>query len=243
MNNKCIRVGMVNYLNTLPLQYGLKLLHEQGIIELQLNYPALIAQALKQGTIDIGLVPIVTKKALPSSQLIGGYGIASNGPVASVGLYSQVPINKVENILLDYQSNTSIQLVQWLMKHHWQLPVNYLPAGTNYIDEINGNTAGVIIGDRAMQHKSKFAYEYDLATYWRQHTGKPFVFAAWLSNMPLSNSFIHEFDTANGIGLQHLPEIVANTAWPYYDLYTYYTSNIQYKLTREHYDAIGLFLG
>ncbi|HVK48226.1 MAG TPA: MqnA/MqnD/SBP family protein, partial [Pseudobacter sp.] len=55
---KKIKVGIVNYLNTKPLLYGIE--HSQVINEIEAvpEYPANIARMLLDDSIDMGLVPV-----------------------------------------------------------------------------------------------------------------------------------------------------------------------------------------
>src|SRR5690606_16024241 len=111
---------------------------------------------------------------IPGAEIISRYGIGADGPVASVAIYSQVPLEEVEQVYLDYQSRTSVKLAQLLIRDYWKLAPRWLAAPENYIGRITGNTAGVIIGDRALQNTPRFPYVYDLSEYWKKHTGMPF---------------------------------------------------------------------
>src|SRR5690606_6952350 len=105
-----------------------------------------------------------------------------------------------------------------------------------------GKTAAVIIGDRALQQRPHFKYIYDLATAWKQHTGLPFVFAAWISLKKLDENFIRQFNHANAYGLDRLHEIATKNEVPYYDLNTCLQKNIQYTMTEDMKKGLPLFL-
>ncbi|HEY0679363.1 MAG TPA: MqnA/MqnD/SBP family protein, partial [Chitinophagaceae bacterium] len=81
---KNIRVGVVNYLNTKPLLYGLQ--HSPLINDIVLvqDNPARIAQQLEEDQIDIGLVPVAVIPKLPGARVVSNYCISCDGPVASV---------------------------------------------------------------------------------------------------------------------------------------------------------------
>jgi chorismate dehydratase len=242
MENKCIKVGIVNYKNTLPLLYGLEQFANQGWITIHKDYPAKIAQALKEGLVDIGLIPVAAIPKINGAQIIGNYGIAANDQVASVCLFSHVPIKNITHVYLDYQSNTSVQLVKILFKEYWQQSVEYLSATDQFISKINGTIAGVIIGDRAFEQLDNFEYVYDLSACWKLLTGLPFVFAVWVANTPITEDFITQFDNYNSLGLQHIEDIVAQNHYTTYDLKKYFTVNIDYNIDMEKRKAIDLFL-
>ena len=150
-------------------------------IDLVKSYPAQIAQDLLDGNIDIGLIPVAIIPLLSNPQIVSKYVIGTEGEVASVALFSQVPMDQIERVYLDYQSRTSVQLAKLLLKKYWNKEVEFLIATEGYINEITGTTAGVIIGDRALTSLSSFEHIYDLGLAWKQHTGLPFVFAAWVA--------------------------------------------------------------
>lgn len=211
-------------------------------MELLLDYPANLAQSLQKGDIDMALMPVAAMPGIPGARIVSDYGIAADGNVASVCIFSQVPMEEIETVYLDYQSRTSVRLAQLLLEQYWKKTVVFKPAPENYIEYINGTTAGVIIGDRALKQLSNFEYVYDLATEWKAFTGLPFVFAAWIANKDLPQDFLDAFNNANAEGLKHIDEVVAENPFPYYDLHTYYTKNIHYLLTEEKKAGLNKFL-
>jgi chorismate dehydratase len=106
-------------------------------------------------------------------------------------LFSEVPVNEIERVYLDYQSRSSVALLKWLMKEYWNIHPEMIDAtDDNYRKKIQGTTAGLVIGDRAFEQRKISTFIYDLASEWRSITGLPFVFAAWISKRPLDGSFI-----------------------------------------------------
>jgi len=226
-----IRVGIVSYLNTRPLIYGLQRLPIKDEIELIEAYPASLAEKLKTGAIDLGLVPVAVIPQLPEYYINGHYCIGAVGDVASVALFSEQPIDQIKKIRLDYQSRSSVNLLKWLVKHYWKIEVAFIDAkDESYINDIKGDTAAVIIGDRALAQRPNFKYIYDLAGEWKMATGLPFVFAAWVSTQKLPGDFILKFDEANAYGLQHIDEIAAEHDNGIYDLKKYFSVNLSYEL-------------
>ena len=192
--DKTIRVGAVSYLNTKPLMYAFK--HGLKIegMEIVEAYPAKIAAMLLNDEIDVGLVPVAIIPKLKEHFIISDYCIGAVQEVASVCLFSEVPLEQVEKVILDYQSRTSVALARVLIENYWKLPVIFEEAGVNFRDEIKGTTAAVVIGDRAFEQRKISAYKYDLAKAWIDFTALPFVFAAWVANKKLPESFISEFN-------------------------------------------------
>lgn len=233
----------MNYLNTKPLLYGVKKQEFITRIELTETYPARVAQMVLEGSADVGLIPVAVIRRLPEHFIITDYCIGCDGRVASVCIFSEVPIEQVEQIYLDYQSRTSVMLAQLLMREHWKLDVKFVAAeNEDYRNQIKGTTAGLVIGDRALEQRAGTPYIYDLGTAWKEFTGLPFVFAAWVSNKKLPDEFVDAFNTANASGFSNLSTVVMEQHYPHYDLEEYYTRNISYELNEEKRAGIQRFL-
>lgn len=213
-------------------------------IELVKAYPAKIAQDLIDGSIDMGLVPVAAIPLLKEAHLVSNYCIGAEGDVASVCIFSQVPMEQIEKVYLDYQSRTSVQLARILLKEFWKKEVEFIKAEEGYINQIEGFTAGVIIGDRALAARSQFSFIYDLAGAWIQFKEKPFVFATWIANKPMPALFMEAFDKANEYGLTHLQEVLDTIplSEQVYDLRKYYTENISYDFNAAKKEGLKLFL-
>jgi chorismate dehydratase len=241
LGNK-IRLGAVSYLNTKPLIYGFEqgMMHEQ--VELTVDYPARVAEMLKNGAIDAGLVPVAALPKLPGYHIVSDYCIGCNGAVASVGLFSEVPVNEIETVLLDYQSRTSVALLKMLLKEFWNIQPELAQAYPGYEHDITGTTAGLVIGDRAFGQKGRSALMYDLGTAWKEMTGLPFVFAVWASRQAVAPKFEKEFNACIEKGFSHLPQIIARYPQCPYPLETYYRTNIAYRLDDNLRKGLNLFL-
>ena len=237
-----LKVGAVSYLNTKPLIYGLEQGKMKEEIDLVIDYPANIASLLAKGGIDIGLIPVTVIATLKEPRIISDFCIGCNGEVASVCLFSDVELNEINTVLLDYQSRTSVELLKILLKEHWKISPKLVKAAANYEKDIAGTTAGLIIGDRALQQRQRSKYIYDLGSAWKEMTGLPFVFAAWVSNKEIPARFIADFNNANELGLKSLDLIVRRQQDQPYDLNQYYTKNISYRLDKHKQEGMQLFL-
>ncbi len=240
--NEKIKVGAVSYLNTKPLLYGIEHASVFAQMDLLLDYPAKIAEALLNGEIDLGLVPVAILQRMQFAEIVTDVCIGCDGAVASVCLFSDVPIAEVKTVLLDYQSRTSVRLLRILLQEYWQVDVEIIDTKDDYIHLIEGRTAGLVIGDRAFAQRKKSNYVYDLGDVWKQHTGLPFVFAAWVANKKLPEDFLEAFAIANLQGLEHIENVLLNNAHADFDLRTYYTKNISYHLNAEKKKGMELFL-
>ena len=237
-----IRVAAVSYLNTKPLIYGFEKGQMAEQMELIFEYPAKLAAMLLNDEVDIGLIPVAVIPKLKEHHIISDYGIGAIGEVASVCLFSNVPIGEIQSVYLDYQSRTSVALLKILLKQYWKISPALIAAEAGYEEKINGTVAGLVIGDRAFAQRKKSRYIYDLAIAWKEMTGLPFLFAAWVSNKKLPVDFIAAFNKATSVGLNHIDEIVSQNKYDNDDLHQYYTENINYELDEKKREALTLFL-
>jgi chorismate dehydratase len=240
--DKKIRIGAVSYLNTKPLIYGFEIGMMNEEVDLLINYPSKIAAMLLSDEIDVGLIPVAVIPQMKGHYIISNYCIGSEGEVASVCLFSQVPLYDIKTILLDYQSHTSVALLKVLIKEYWKLDVIFQNTSNGYESEIFGTTAGLIIGDRALTQRKKSRFIFDLGEEWKNFTGLPFVFAAWISNKKLDENFIKEFNETNKFGLNNLEKVVKANPFEVFDLHTYYTECISFDLNENKKNGLQLFL-
>lgn len=238
-----IKVGAVSYLNTKPLLYGLQ--HHSIIDEIELfqDYPSGVAKLLLDNEIDVGLVPVAVIPQLAEWHIVGEHCIGCDGAVASVCLFSEEPLENITQVYLDYQSKTSVQLARILLKEYWKKDVAFVNAsGEDFRNKIQGQSGGVVIGDRALEQRNRSKYVYDLGEAWKNFTGLPFVFAAWVANKKLSPTFEARFSEANELGLQQLDEVILQHASEYFDLSDYYRKYISYHLDENKLKGLDLFL-
>jgi chorismate dehydratase len=238
-----IRVGIVNYLNTRPLIYGLEKPPISEQIILTGDYPARVAEMLLKGEIDVGLVPVAVIPKLETAHIVGDYCIGTEGEIASVALFSDVPMGEIKKVYLDYQSKTSVALLKYLMKESWGIHPEIVEAkNEDYRKEIKGTTAGLVIGDRAFEQRKISTFIYDLGSEWRAITGLPFVFAAWVSTKELPADFIDKFNDANSTGLSKLNEIMEGLDYHLFDLNKYYTVHLSYQFDERKKIGMDRFL-
>ena len=238
-----IRIGAVSYLNTKPLLFGLNKGYFEYPFQLLLDYPANLVKAMQEGKIDIGLLPVAALAQLDHFQVVSTYCIGAVGEVASVCIYSNVPIQDVKKVKLDYQSRTSVMLCKLLLKEFYKQDVEFeLAQHDDELTTFTEESASLLIGDRALRLNGKTKFRYDLAADWQKMTGLPFVFAVWVSKQNMPIEFINAFDTAVGFGIQEIDKVVAEIGSIDIDLETYFKKNISYDFDREKQKGMELYL-
>ena len=85
------RLGAVDYLNARPLVHGLE--RRTDLFELRFDPPSRCATLLHEGAIDVGMIPTIEfQRGTDAYRIVGGMGIVSDGPVASVAVFSTKPL-------------------------------------------------------------------------------------------------------------------------------------------------------
>ena len=135
------------------------------------DHPAKLVDDLNAGKADVALIPVVHLFSHPELTMIDGLGIAADGPVQSVLLKCNIPVDRIKTVARDPASATSNALAELLLRIHYGRDIEMVDG--------NGADAAVVIGDRALCSAPAPAGDIDLAEAWKEMTGLPFVFAVW----------------------------------------------------------------
>lgn len=156
-----LRLGSVPYLNAAPLVHGLKV---------RTAVPSQLATWLEDGTCDLAAaLSIGAVLSRPDWRVLPSLGVASDGPVRTVMILHQGPLEEHRRLSNDPASRTSNLLARWIMKR------------TCGVDPEIAHSAGarVVIGDAAFAHDPSEGT--DMGSAWKRLTGLPFVFAGWVA--------------------------------------------------------------
>jgi len=176
-----VRLGAVGYLNARPLVYGLDRMPQ---FDLRFDVPSKCAELLHEGAIDLGLIPSIEYNhpiTRTEYSIVPGLAIASDGPVASVAIYSRRPLHDVRSIALDTSSRTSVALVRVLCKREFRIAPRLEHRGPDLDEMLAACDAALIIGDNALflDEQAAGVRKIDLGEEWTAMTGLPFVYACW----------------------------------------------------------------
>ncbi len=139
-----VRLGAVGYLNARPLVYELE---RQPRFHVRYDVPSECARLLHEGAIDLGLIPSIEYLRGGPYRIVPDIAIASDGPVASVALYTAKPIDAVRSIAMDTSSRTSVALVQVLCARHFKIAPAFVHLGPDAAEMLSRCDAALIIGD------------------------------------------------------------------------------------------------
>ena len=240
-----IKISAVSYLNTIPFVYGILKSGHLENFRLDLDVPSVCAEKLKNGEVDIALVPVGALDDFEDPVIVSDYCIGAVGKVKTVLLLSQEPLEKVVNIYLDYDSRTSVMLVKVLAEHYWKITPNWINLNPGQSDRPDQLVSLVAIGDKTFELTKEYKYVYDLAEEWFRFTGLPFVFAVWVSKKKLPAFSKSQLNEALAYGLNHKAESLDyfKDKLPYCgDCLSYLENNISFLFDEEKKKGMALFL-
>jgi predicted solute-binding protein len=171
-----VRLGAVGYLNTRPLVEGL----DPARFDVRFDVPARCAALLHAAEVDAGVIPSI-EYARGDYVLVPGVAIASEGPVASVAVFSSRPVGGIRTIALDTSSRTSVALLKVLCRERFGIAPEFVREGPDLDRMLARCDAALLIGDPALwtDHAARGLEKTDLGEQWTAHAGLPFVWAFW----------------------------------------------------------------
>lgn len=187
-----IRFGCVRYLNATPLIEGLEKLDGAT---LELAAPSALAGLLGSGRVDVALVSLIdaARAATPFVLLPVGM-IGCDGPTMTVRLFSAVPFERAACLHCDTDSHTSVVLAQIILARKFgvrppvagfdareRVPERGGPSGRDLEDSWPETV--LLIGDKVVTDAppaERYPHQLDLGQAWKDITGLPFVYAAWM---------------------------------------------------------------
>jgi chorismate dehydratase len=209
---KPLRLGAVSYLNTKPLVYGLDAHRDRFAV--RFDVPSKCATLLHEGAVDLGLIPAI-EYLRGDYCMVPDVSIASDGPVATVAVFTRKPIAQVKTLALDLSSRTSVALTRVLCAKHWKIAPSFTPAEPDLEAMLARADAALVIGDPAFEIDpvTRGVTKIDLGAEWKVMTGLPFVYAMWVGRAgAASPSHCRALQRARDHGLAHLAEIARDVA-------------------------------
>src|SRR5207248_8078876 len=111
-----LRLVGVSYLNAQPLLHGLLQGLGEERMHLELATPAELGRRLFEDEADAGLAPVAVLAAHGGLEVAPGMAIGCDGAVRSVKIVGEVPLEQMDEVLLDASSRTSVVLARILAR-------------------------------------------------------------------------------------------------------------------------------
>lgn len=250
-----LKIGRISYSNCTPIFHVLSEIWDQNNSKLISGVPSSLNSMLQHGEIDVCPCSSI-EYALHSERyaVLPNISISSNGAVASVLLFSKIPIERLDGktIILTSESATSVNLLKILLTNFIGIKCTFQVGSQVVLADTYDVSALMLIGDSALQVSAQPAhcYVYDLGALWYEWTGLPFVFALWICRVELAGtpeirSLSAALVKAKSMALSHIDEIAKCYAEPSFmgfeRLSSYWRNNISYDLDEQHIKGLMLF--
>lgn len=239
-----LTIGQIEYANCTPLFHVLREQFSCSSYSFIKGVPATLNRMLLAGDVDVCPSSSIEYAYHPDRyKILPDLSISSIGAVASVLLFSKVPVEQLDGrkILLSSESATSVNLLKILLCQRFGCSCTYEVAGPSAVPGEAGSPALLLIGDSALRASlnSSGMLVYDLGELWHAWTGYPFVFALWLCRREVAGgdevkSLARQLVQAKELVPGCLEEVATRTpelSWIGHDrLLGYWRTNISYHL-------------
>ncbi|WP_245766782.1 menaquinone biosynthetic enzyme MqnA/MqnD family protein [Streptomyces colonosanans] len=254
------RVGHIQFLNCLPIYWGLARTGSLLGLELTKDTPDRLSNLLVDGALDIG--PIACMEYLKHADdlvLLPDIAVGSDGPVTSCLIVSQVPLGELDGrrVALGSTSRSSVRLARLLLEEREGVRPEYSTCPPDLPVMMQDADAAVVIGDAALRAYLHQAEElglrvYDLGEMWKAWTGLPFVFAAWaarkdyLEQNPRIVREVHQaFLESRDLSMAEVDKVCEHAArWEAFDeetLRRYYTEALDFSFGERQLEGVREF--
>lgn len=242
------RVGHIQFLNCLPLYWGLARTGSLLDLELTKDTPERLSEQLVNGDLDIGPITVV-EFLRNSDELIAlpDIAVGCDGPVMSCVIVSKGPLKDLDGqrVALGSTSRTSVRLAQLLLSEQYGIEPDYYTCPPDLGLMMQEAQAAVLIGDAALRASLHDApqlglHVHDLGQMWKEWTGLPFVFAVWAARReyaeqaPASVREVHRaFLASRDLSLEEVTKVAEQAArWEAFDaeLLARYFTTLDFRL-------------
>jgi chorismate dehydratase len=238
---RVLRIGAVSFLNTKPLIWQLDQAHDIGLL---LNVPSALLAGLRDGQLDLALLPVIDYQRMNGLCLVPSAGIGCDGPTLTVRIFSRVPIGHIDTLACDTDSHTSVALARVILAERYGIKPQFVEWTAG---EESPSASCLLIGDKVVcEEPAGFQYQLDLGQAWKELTGLPFVFAAWMARAEVDLSDLPQrLERAKLDGLAHVDQIIHRWAlprgWPEAIARQYLCRYLKYDIGPRQLQAISLF--
>ncbi|GAA5007882.1 menaquinone biosynthetic enzyme MqnA/MqnD family protein [Kitasatospora paranensis] len=254
------RVGHIQFLNCLPLYWGLARTGTLLDLDLTKDTPEKLSDLLVGGALDIG--PITCVEYLRHADelvVLPDIAVGSDGPVMSCVIVSKVPLAELDGrpVALGSTSRTSVRLARLLLEEREGVSPEYFSCPPDLDAMLASADAAVLIGDPALRASLEQAPRqglavHDLGAMWKEWTGLPFVFAVWAARRdyverhPEMTAAVHRaFLESRDLSLMEAAKVAEQASrWESFDaplLEQYFTEALDYSLGERQLAGIAEF--
>ncbi|MGH9474907.1 MAG: menaquinone biosynthetic enzyme MqnA/MqnD family protein [Terriglobales bacterium] len=254
-----LRIAAIEFLNAAPLMWGLEADARFSMVH---TLPSACADRLRDGSADLGVIPVIELARIPGLVALQEMGVAScdgegaGAEVRSILLLSRCPLPQVRTLALDRASRTSAALAQILLRQRFGAEFTTCAGDADWRRALGLADAVLLIGDPALRLRisgeataASGVQVHDLALIWREWTGLPFVFALWaVRTEPFAEArgwLRARLLQALEQGIAGREELVATWAprlfLPPQEIRRYLTANVAHRISARHVQGLRQF--
>ncbi len=196
------RLGHIQFINCLPLYYGMVKNDVLLDVDLVRANPADLARMLLAGDLDVAPIPAIEyARHADDLVLLPEIAISSDGEVQSILLLSEVPVEELsgKTVALTNTSRTSQVLARIMLEKRWGVSAEFVDMPPDLPAMLRDSDAALLIGDEALRaywEPPEGIYAYDLGAQWTAWTGLPMVYAVWAARRDWT---AHEPEAAHAV--------------------------------------------
>ena len=252
-----MKIGHINFLNVLPLDYGYKK-NVKSDLNIVYGVPTFLNGELERGKIDLSNISSIEyAKQAENLLILPKICVRADDSVTSIVLVSRKPIEKIrdDKIILTSKSDTAQRLLKIILHESYDAAPNYETRAVKIENPVDSDaTASLFIGDDALfiyLHSPKF-FVYDLGHEWKKLTGKQMIYALWAvrknfaaENPEIFKSAYEKILRAFKFGLENksaaINSVLNKKPFTFEELDKYLGGAIKWDLTEEDLEALKIY--
>ena len=255
-----LRLGQVEYMNYLPVNYAL----EEGFLPLEAELvkgsPTCLNRLFLDGELEVTPISSIEyARNVDYCLILPDLSISANGRVASILFFSKVPVTELEGkkVYLTESSATSIVLLKVLFDHYYHVDVQFETVSPDFDMMMREADGALLIGDEAMLAHQRVKEKHlpyqvtDLGEAWKQFTGEKMVYAMWVVRRAYAEANPKEVEAlsralleSRRIGVNHVPAMIAEmqkkSALPLSVIEDYF-KNLRYEFDESYRHALLIY--
>ena len=224
-----LRLGQVDYINCQPVYYAIEECLIPVDAKIYKGVPAELNKKFLAGKLDITPISSIEyARNADNCFILPGLSISADGRVASILLFSKVPVTELEGkkVCLTSSSATSVALLKIILEHYYHVNVEFITQKPNLKEMLKECDAALLIGDDAMKadagkklYNGQPLFVTDLGEVWKEFTGEKMIYALWVIRKEFANKYpgqvaaiTEQLQESRQLGLANIDKLVDKAA-------------------------------
>src|SRR5260221_11952188 len=153
-----LRISAISFLNPAPLMWdfenGEPAMRLRQHFDISYTIPSHCAEQLKEGSADIGIIPVAAYTVIPDLVIVPDVAIAANNKVRSILLVSKVSLVKIRSVATYVSLRTSAALVELYRRKFVGIDPGFTRQKPSLKEMLQWHDAALRTGDPALQART-----------------------------------------------------------------------------------------